>query len=350
VRSPPPWTHYLDTQPLASPSISRQLALVVPTARYSLEHLYEDRGDGKNNLRSFALWQLAAARALGPLGLAAAGVGTAALLAVGVFGFGRLRRAHARLVEVDDEVAAIVDGDGSAAAGFAGYAVPASPYAGGENLEAMEAADNYNRFLAEAVLAVTDGSSPVLDFGAGTGTHARALRERGVDVRCVEPDPVLRERLEREGFASTASIREFAPESFGVVYSLNVLEHIDDDGEAVRGVFDATRRGGAVVLYVPAFGLLHTEMDRLVGHVRRYRRPELVSLAEAAGFRVTRCRYVDSLGFLAALLYRVLGASGRLSPAFVGAYDRFVFPVSRVIDRATSWWFGKNLLLEAYRD
>jgi hypothetical protein len=91
-------------------------------------------------------------------------------------------------------------------------------------------------------------------------------------------------------------------------------------------------------------------MDRAVGHVRRYRKRELRELVLGAGFRVTDCRYVDSLGFFAALAYRAVSRSGRLRPASVERYDRFVFPLSRVVDRLAARWVGKNLLLEARRD
>ena len=33
VRSPPPWTHFLDTQPLASPAVMRQYGLIPPNTR-----------------------------------------------------------------------------------------------------------------------------------------------------------------------------------------------------------------------------------------------------------------------------------------------------------------------------
>lgn len=89
----PPEAHFLDTQPLASPSIPRQWELIVPTSRYSVEHRYEGRDDGRNYLRYLSLWQFGAMRVFGRAGLLVAIGGTVLLLAVIAFGFLKLRAA-----------------------------------------------------------------------------------------------------------------------------------------------------------------------------------------------------------------------------------------------------------------
>jgi hypothetical protein len=99
---------------------------------------------------------------------------------------------------------------------------------------------------------------------------------------------------------------------------------------------------------VPAFNLLFSSMDRKVGHFRRYRRGPLVALARQAGFSVEQARYVDSLGFLAALVYRlVANDSGDIDRGSLAFYDRFVFPISRFLDKLAWPFAGKNLLVTA---
>jgi SAM-dependent methyltransferase len=231
-----------------------------------------------------------------------------------------------------------------------GYEAHPSPYPGTTNLEAMEAAHNYHRFLTSMVLRHADPTRPILDFGAGTGTHARTLRDRGIQVSCVEPDPHLRRRLEQDGFRVEPNVVGYGPKAFASIYSINVLEHLEDDVAALRELFEATAPGGRMILYVPAFQLLFSAMDRTVGHLRRYRDRELAALVRGAGFRITRCAYVDSLGFLATLGYRLLPETGTLNRRKVAFYDRFVFPPSKALDRVTTRWFGKNLLVVAHRD
>jgi Glycosyl transferase family 2 len=101
VPSPPPWTHFLDTQPLASPSVVRQFELISANARYTVDHLYEDQGDGKNNLRSLSVWQFGVIRVLGRAGLAVSMAGTALLLIIAVWCYWRLRPLVQQMAEVD---------------------------------------------------------------------------------------------------------------------------------------------------------------------------------------------------------------------------------------------------------
>ena len=221
-------------------------------------------------------------------------------------------------------------------------------YSGVDNLEVMEVATNYRRYLTHLVSSV---AGPVegrrlLDFGVGVGTHAEELRAIGYDVSCVETDDQLRADLESRGLRAVETVEELGDERFDVVYSLNVLEHIADDVGALSRLRQVTAPGGALVLYVPAFQLLYTAMDRKIGHLRRYRRPQLVSAVERAGYRVQSCCYADSLGFFAALAYRAAGSrTGDLNERAVAAYDRYAFPASRTLDRAVGRWFGKNLVL-----
>jgi SAM-dependent methyltransferase len=213
---------------------------------------------------------------------------------------------------------------------------------GGANLEVMEQAVRYNRFLLDLI----QPRGRVLDFGAGTGTFARPLAASGIDIVCVEPDP--QEGL--KGLRVYRDASELAPDSIDLVYSFNVLEHIADDAAALAALRRVLKPGGRLLLYVPAFMVLYTSMDRRIGHVRRYRKHTLRELVQQAGFKVTEARYADSLGFLAALAYKALGpASGELNPRSVRLYDTYVFPLSRMLDLALDPLIGKNLILRATR-
>ncbi len=57
---------------------------------------------------------------------------------------------------------------------------------------------------------------------------------------------------------------------------------------------------------------------------------------------------VDSLGYLATLVYKLVGdRSGSVSPGSVAFYDSIIFPLSRIIDFLSIGSFGKNLTIVA---
>jgi hypothetical protein len=99
----PPETHFLDTQPLSSPSVGRQFQLIPSRVRYSVEHLYENHPGGTEHLRSVSLWQLGMARVMGRAGLALGAAVTVAVLLLVVVAFHRLRGASRQLAHLDAE-------------------------------------------------------------------------------------------------------------------------------------------------------------------------------------------------------------------------------------------------------
>lgn len=223
-------------------------------------------------------------------------------------------------------------------------------YTGTDLLDVMAEARNYNAFLVALVLQHRGGTGSVeaVDFGAGIGTFARMLEERGLKVLCIEPDPAQCARIRAGGMAAATDLDDVPDGSLQYVYSLNVLEHIEDDESALRQITSKLAPGGRLFIYVPAFQLLFSSMDRKVGHHRRYRRQRLVELAQRCGLEVVRARYADSLGFLVTLAYKLIGSdSGEIDRRSLLLFDRVIFPVSRLCDLALGRAFGKNVYLVA---
>lgn len=96
-------------------------------------------------------------------------------------------------------------------------------------------------------------------------------------------------------------------EEFDVAGSFDVLEHIPEDEEVLRQMFQAVRPGGGVVISVPQHAFLWSRFDEGACHVRRYSTSELQVKLERAGFQV-----VFSTSFVS-LLFPLMLASRWLS-------------------------------------
>ncbi len=227
----------------------------------------------------------------------------------------------------------------------------AEPYSGIENLEVMQDALNYNSYLLKIVRKHSPADGKILDFGAGGGQFAIPLAGSGADITAVEPDNFLRQILQEKGVATVAQAQELPNLAFEYIYTLNVLEHIQDDAGTLRELHSKLAATGILLIYVPAFPVLYTSMDRKVGHFRRYTRASLAAAVHAAGFEIENVSYADSLGFFATLLFKLMSrTNGDVNRSALKAYDRWVFPLSRRLDRITRNWFGKNMLLIARKN
>lgn len=223
-------------------------------------------------------------------------------------------------------------------------------YTGCENLEAMTEAVNYNNFLIRLVTdQLKEYKQPqVLDFGAGSGTYADMLKEKGLTVDCLEPDSKLQKILKGKGYKTGDYAHNLKPSSYDIIYAFNVMEHVEKDLEVFGQLAAALKKGGIIIIYVPAFKALWSSMDDLVGHYRRYRKPRLAKMAGDNKLKIVRLTYCDPLGFGAALAYKAGRVkSGVIKPGAVKLYDRLAFPVSHFVEPLTAAVFGKNVVLIA---
>jgi len=220
-------------------------------------------------------------------------------------------------------------------------------YTGRENLEAMAEAVNYNRFLINLIHNQVNNAKTdrILDFGAGSGTYAKMLRVKGLEVDCLEPDKILQSELSNQHFKVIPSLADIKPNTYHVIYALNVFEHLEDDFAEIAKLTSVLRKKGKLIIYVPAFQVLFSEMDKKVGHYRRYRKKRLTELAEIAGLKVEELSYLDPIGFSASFVYKLGKGSGVLNPKSVKIYDKYIFRVSKSIHPISKNILGKNALM-----
>ncbi|PYK38273.1 MAG: hypothetical protein DME49_08155 [Verrucomicrobia bacterium] len=228
---------------------------------------------------------------------------------------------------------------------------PSVIYTGFNVLQALDEATNYNTLLVDLILRSARGRRRMLDFGAGIGTFSKLLRKKGIDMVCVEPDIYLSCALARDGFPTVTDLNQVPDGSFEFIFALNVLEHIQDDRAILCRLGAKLKREGRLLVYVPAFECLWTSLDEKLKHCRRYRRGGLEGLTQSAGLSVRKSSYVDSVGFFAALAFKILGNKrGHLSARAISVYDRYVVPSSKALDPLLGRLFGKNVYIVASKD
>lgn len=157
---------------------------------------------------------------------------------------------------------------------------------------------------------VPPGSQRALDFGCGTGTWLEHLERFGT-VSAVDGDEAAvafchqRGRTEVQHLPPGAAL-PFPDGHFDVITSFDVLEHIDDDRATLTELRRTLRRGGVLVLAVPAFQFLWGDQDEISHHFRRYTASELRSKVSSAGLEVEHWSYFNILLFPPVALVRLV--------------------------------------------
>lgn len=214
------------------------------------------------------------------------------------------------------------------------------------NLDAMSAAAAYQLAMQRLVatqLCLTGRTGLLLDFGAGRGDYAVALqRTTSMQVQCFEPDATLHPSYP-PSMPPLEDLAAIADASLSAVYSLNVFEHILDDTAALKRLLLKCKPGADIFILVPANPALWTDMDRLVGHYRRYTPESLRKLSLAAGASIVREGWFDKTGYFATKAYKALriDKSGVVTRQQVIAFDR-VFRYVEPILQKMPIEFGKN--------
>jgi hypothetical protein len=217
---------------------------------------------------------------------------------------------------------------------------------GDENLEIMRFAPRYTSHIGQLIAEHIPVEGDVLELGSGDGLQTSKIISPQARFTCIEQSPPRIETLLSLGYKVSDDLTSHVGSNSKVLFSLNCLEHIEDDLNVLRTIRECLSPDGRIVLYVPALPFLFSNMDRHVGHYRRYTRKSLSAVLLQSGFQVRSYEYVDSMGVLASLVYKFLpSSSGEPSPKSVSLYDSLFFPVSQFLDKFLRRFIGKNLLM-----
>jgi len=149
----------------------------------------------------------------------------------------------------------------------------------------------------------------LLEVGAGPGQLAALLCRKGEFQKYVtlEPSdhfyPILKrlegscEHLETR----KCTIDELEPGlngTFESVFSVHVMEHVEDDFAFLKRAYDLLAPGGNIIVLVPALQALYSELDRKIGHYRRYDKRMIRDLSRRLGTEIVLNRYDNAVGVL----------------------------------------------------
>ncbi|MBN7812950.1 class I SAM-dependent methyltransferase [Algoriphagus sp. H41] len=221
----------------------------------------------------------------------------------------------------------------------------------GNELELFENAINWKAYFAFKLSPYIKGH--VAEVGAGIGGSTTFLFNSQVkDWTCFEPDLRLFKQLKRSSdswsFNSQLILKNgFLPDEinlYDTILYIDVLEHIANDKEELEKALTALRKGGNLIVLVPAFKYLFSPFDVSVGHFRRYTKAMLKSLVPNS-LNNYEFFYLDSLGFVSSLVNKWVLKQAYPSLQQIQFWDRVLVPMSKVLDPIHGHSFGKSLVM-----
>ena len=229
------------------------------------------------------------------------------------------------------------------------------PYQGVTTLEVLTEAKNYNRWIADNFYPYIQ--APLLEFGSGIGNISELISSYTPLCLTDTDEQLLAHLNDKFSHINDVSVNFFditqpppenLVESFQTVIGINVLEHVEDDEKALLHLGNVLKPSGRLLLLVPSKKWAYTELDRELGHLRRYEKKELGEKLAKASFQIEKLYFFNIVGLMSWIIRDKIQRSGGLRPYQVSSFDTIV-PILKFIESKVSMPLGISLIAIAQK-
>jgi hypothetical protein len=146
-----------------------------------------------------------------------------------------------------------------------------------------------------------------IDIGGGNGLQAYFVQKKFPEVKVCLVEPgysgCLFAKKRGVKYVYNCLFNDFDFKNFNseIVGLFDVVEHIEDDVDFLKRLSSNLSRGNKIVVTVPSYNWLWSDLDDYGGHYRRYNKKMIYSLAKESGLRV--CYFSYFFSYLIPLIY-----------------------------------------------
>jgi cyclopropane fatty-acyl-phospholipid synthase-like methyltransferase len=222
----------------------------------------------------------------------------------------------------------------------------------GNELELFGHAHNWKGYYRKHLSPFIQGN--VLEVGAGIGeTTAHLFNEKVDNWLCLEPDASLAEKIAdkiENKLLPTAcklivgtTMDLSTSHKYDTIIYIDVIEHIENDKDEIERATALLKKGGILIILVPAHQYLYSPFDKAIGHFRRYNKERLQEVIPA-GIQKKKVFYLDCLGLFASLMNKWFLRKDYPTLKQVKFWDRMIVPISKRVDPLIGCSTGKSLI------
>lgn len=153
------------------------------------------------------------------------------------------------------------------------------------------------------------GLSQLVEVGAGTGSVYGFLAQNGIEIIAIEPIKAGAMSIQKKGVQTICGRLEnvnFPPESIKAYGVFDVLEHIENPSQLLDEMYRTLESGGYLFVTVPCGQWLWGELDKSLGHFRRYSKRTVDEVVSRSGFIPVKSRYLFLSLVLPAFILRAI--------------------------------------------
>lgn len=221
-------------------------------------------------------------------------------------------------------------------------------YYPGWELKYFDKSNNFRNYQLSLMKKYLNGE--IAEVGPGNGGNLFGYLNFPKKIDLYEPSKNLFLNL-KDNFKKNKKINFFnktfdkSKKKYNAILYLDVLEHIRNDKTEISTAIKLLKKGGYLVINVPAFSFLYSNFDKDVGHYRRYSKSDFKKILEGLYFQKVDFIYYDSIGFILSLLSKFFISNYRKNfEKKLKFWDSMIW-ISKIIDLISMRIFGKSLLV-----
>jgi len=215
---------------------------------------------------------------------------------------------------------------------------------GEDTLNVIAAADNFNEWMFNTIQPYCEGN--ILEVGSGLGNISDYFinNEDSIFLSDIRDSycNVLREKFHHNPNVLGVQNIDLVASNFDQVYTqhinqfdtvfaLNVIEHIEDDYLAIANCKKLLKKGGTLIILVPAYQILYNQFDKELFHHKRYLKKEMIQLFQDNELAIKKSFYFNALGIAGWFVSGKLAKNKIIPSSQMGFYNKIIF-LAKILD------------------
>ena len=216
----------------------------------------------------------------------------------------------------------------------------------GQELENFERAHFWRKYIYFLIRNYLKDN--ILEVGAGIGSFTKNYIKQYSNILITETDrnnlKNLRNRFKGTKVKISKNFTKDLKSKYKTIMYLNVLEHIKDDKKEIKTALNKLKKGGYLIILVPAHNKLYSKFDKAIGHFRRYEISFFKNL-NLKGAEIKKLYFLDCCGYFLYYINKIFFKK-EVYPSILKIFiwDKIFTPLTILLDKLSSYSFAKNIL------